>query len=77
MDSKQYLTLCAEVYEEYVEENDHRPGQCQQCDVARLAAKVARNMIRDKDYPEDVGQCVKVYNDNVMFVWEQARPAGK
>lgn len=81
MTPERYLTLAAEANEGYVDGHDHKPGECHHCDYARVSAEVARNMIRDGDYPPDVGECISTYYDNVMFSWEmqdrKAKDTGK
>ncbi len=68
--SKQYLEIMVETNEYYVSSHNH-DEVCHHCKVANTMALVARNMLRDEDFPEDVRECITLHSQNVFFTLER------
>lgn len=64
MTAREYLELQETTNTFYVALHQHDHG-CVECTLARIHIDVARSMLREGGYPDDVRECMVIYYDTV------------
>ena len=67
MTSKEYLELTYSCNNYYVEMHNHGVG-CTDCQVSRVMRDVARRMLDNLNYPDNLNVCIRLYYDNILYI---------